>query len=164
MPPAREHLPAGVALLAAHSCALVAMKKVVSARSALRPARSFRGRGPIQKSKVAANGSGGFARWPDGAGLQEANNSCGPTWYFLAMVLWAPVQSVLESFGVERDARGNALATTNAELGYHTNVQRVFAAGDMRRGQSLVVWAIREGRQAAQAIDSFLMGTSTLPR
>jgi len=74
------------------------------------------------------------------------------------------VASVLEAFGVEKDARGNARATTDATGGYATNVPRVFAAGDMRRGQSLVVWAIREGRQAARAVDEFLMGASALPR
>ena len=62
------------------------------------------------------------------------------------------------------DARGNARATTDFDGGYATNVPKVFAAGDMRRGQSLVVWAIREGRQAARAVDEFLMGTSDLPR
>ena len=76
----------------------------------------------------------------------------------------SPVASVLEAFGVEKDARGNAKATTDAASGYATNVPKVFAAGDMRRGQSLVVWAIREGRQAARAVDAFLMGTSALPR
>jgi glutamate synthase (NADPH) small chain len=82
----------------------------------------------------------------------------------LAMGFVAPVASVLEAFGVDRDARGNAKATTEAAGGYRTNVPKVFAAGDMRRGQSLVVWAIREGRQAARAVDEFLMGASTLPR
>ena len=82
----------------------------------------------------------------------------------LAMGFVSPVASVLEAFGVEKDARGNARATTDATGGYATNVPRVFAAGDMRRGQSLVVWAIREGRQAARAVDEFLMGTSALPR
>ena len=67
----------------------------------------------------------------------------------------SPVASVLEAFGVERDARGNARATTEAAGGYKTNVDKVFAAGDMRRGQSLVVWAIREGRQAARAVDEY---------
>ena len=71
---------------------------------------------------------------------------------------------VLEGFGVERDARGNARASVEAVGGYATNVDKVFAAGDMRRGQSLVVWAIREGRQAARAIDEYLMGSSDLPR
>jgi len=80
----------------------------------------------------------------------------------------APVGSVLEAFGVEKDARGNARAATEETKGgprpYVTNVPKVFAAGDMRRGQSLVVWAIREGRQCARAVDEYLMGTSTLPR
>jgi glutamate synthase (NADPH/NADH) small chain len=82
----------------------------------------------------------------------------------LAMGFVNPVASVLDSFGVDKDARGNAKASTEAVGGYNTNVPKVFAAGDMRRGQSLVVWAIREGRQAARAVDEFLMGTSTLPR
>jgi glutamate synthase (NADPH) small chain len=82
----------------------------------------------------------------------------------LAMGFVAPVSSVLESFGVERDARGNARASTEGAGCYKTNVDKVFAAGDMRRGQSLVVWALREGRQAARAVDEFLMGASQLPR
>ncbi len=82
----------------------------------------------------------------------------------LAMGFVSPVPAVLEAFGVERDNRGNAKAGTEAVGGYRTNVDRVFAAGDMRRGQSLVVWAIREGRQAARAVDEALMGTSNLPR
>ena len=81
----------------------------------------------------------------------------------LAMGFTGPVTTVLEAFGVERDARGQARASTD-EGGYRTSVDKVFAAGDMRRGQSLVVWAIREGRQAARSIDQFLMGASTLPR
>ena len=81
-----------------------------------------------------------------------------------AMGFVAPVAGVLEAFGVEKDARGNARATTDGERSYATNVPKVFAAGDMRRGQSLVVWAIREGRQAAHSVDAFLMGTSELPR
>jgi glutamate synthase (NADPH/NADH) small chain len=82
----------------------------------------------------------------------------------LAMGFVSPVSSVLEAFGVEKDARGNAKATMDVKGGYATNVPNVFAAGDMRRGQSLVVWAIREGRQAARAVDAHLMGTSALPR
>jgi glutamate synthase (NADPH/NADH) small chain len=81
----------------------------------------------------------------------------------LAMGFVNPVASVLGAFGVAKDARGNARAHTD-EGGYATNVPKVFAAGDMRRGQSLVVWAIREGRQAARSIDEFLMGSSVLPR
>ena len=82
----------------------------------------------------------------------------------LAMGFVNPVATVLEAFGVDKDARGNAKATTDFTGGYATNVPKVFAAGDMRRGQSLVVWAIREGRQAARSVDEFLMGTSELPR
>jgi glutamate synthase (NADPH/NADH) small chain len=81
----------------------------------------------------------------------------------LAMGFVNPVASVLEAFGVARDTRGNAKAGTE-EGGYRTGVSKVFAAGDMRRGQSLVVWAIREGRQAAREVDIFLTGSSTLPR
>jgi glutamate synthase (NADPH/NADH) small chain len=83
---------------------------------------------------------------------------------FLAMGFTHPMASVLQAFGVDPDARGNAKAGTDEGSGYLTNVPRVFAAGDMRRGQSLVVWAIREGRQAARAIDQCLMGRSDLPR
>jgi glutamate synthase (NADPH) small chain len=82
----------------------------------------------------------------------------------LAMGFVAPVGSVLEAFGIDKDNRGNAKAATEGLASYKTNVDKVFAAGDMRRGQSLVVWAIREGRQAARAVDEFLMGSSTLPR
>ena len=82
----------------------------------------------------------------------------------LAMGFVNPVATVLDSFGVDKDARGNAKATTDFTGGYATNVPKVFAAGDMRRGQSLVVWAIREGRQAARAVDEFLMGATSLPR
>ncbi len=82
----------------------------------------------------------------------------------LAMGFVNPVATILEGFGVEKDARGNAKATTEFTGGYATNVPKVFAAGDIRRGQSLVVWAIREGRQAARAVDEFLMGASDLPR
>ena len=82
----------------------------------------------------------------------------------LAMGFVAPVQPVLEAFGVEKDSRGNAKAETEGRGCYSTSVPKVFAAGDMRRGQSLVVWAIREGRQCARAVDEFLMGFSELPR
>jgi glutamate synthase (NADPH/NADH) small chain len=82
----------------------------------------------------------------------------------LAMGFVSPVASMLDAFGVDKDARGNARAGTDFIGGYATNVAKVFAAGDVRRGQSLVVWAIREGRQAARAVDEFLMGVSDLPR
>ena len=82
----------------------------------------------------------------------------------LAMGFVSPVAQVLDAFGVDKDARGNARATTEGEGCYKTNVEKVYAAGDMRRGQSLVVWAIREGRQCAREVDVFLMGESVLPR
>ncbi|MCX8005501.1 MAG: glutamate synthase subunit beta [Burkholderiaceae bacterium] len=82
----------------------------------------------------------------------------------LAMGFVAPAAPVLDAFGVERDGRGNARAATDGAAAYRTNVEKVFAAGDMRRGQSLVVWAIREGRQCARAVDEYLMGASVLPR
>ncbi|MBV1732444.1 MAG: glutamate synthase subunit beta [Hydrogenophaga sp.] len=82
----------------------------------------------------------------------------------LAMGFVNPVASILDGFGIEKDVRGNAKASTDFTGGYATNVAKVFAAGDMRRGQSLVVWAIREGRQAARSVDEFLMGFSDLPR
>ncbi|CAN5248888.1 glutamate synthase subunit beta [soil metagenome] len=104
--------------------------------------------------------------WKDGK-MQEV---AGSEWempadlILLAMGFTNPVQSVLESFGIERDPRGNAKAPTESAGAYKTSVDKVFAAGDMRRGQSLVVWAIREGRQCARAVDEYLMGSSTLPR
>jgi glutamate synthase (NADPH/NADH) small chain len=80
----------------------------------------------------------------------------------LAMGFVNPVhEGMLESLGVAYDARGNVAANTED---YRTSVDKVFAAGDMRRGQSLIVWAIREGRQCARAIDEYLMGITTLPR
>lgn len=82
----------------------------------------------------------------------------------LAMGFVSPVANILDAFGVEKDPRGNVKATTDGDGCYKTSVDKVFAAGDMRRGQSLVVWAIREGRQCARAVDEFLMGSSVLPR
>jgi glutamate synthase (NADPH/NADH) small chain len=82
----------------------------------------------------------------------------------LAMGFLNPVhESMLDDFGVEYDERGNVKATTEGESSYKTSVNKVFSAGDMRRGQSLVVWAIREGRQCARAVDQYLMGSSELP-
>ena len=83
---------------------------------------------------------------------------------FLAMGFLHPVSSLLDAFGVEKDARGNIKAETEGKASYQTSVAGVFAAGDVRRGQSLVVWAIREGRQCARAVDEFLTGSSLLPR
>jgi glutamate synthase (NADPH/NADH) small chain len=70
-------------------------------------------------------------------------------------------EGMLKELGVEFDARGNVKADTDR---YQTSIPKVFVAGDMRRGQSLVVWVIREGRQAARAVDEYLMGSSDLPR
>jgi len=81
---------------------------------------------------------------------------------FIAIGFAGPVWSgLLEEAGVGRDRRGNVLAN---DADYRTSSDKVFVAGDMRRGQSLIVWAIREGRQAARAIDEYLMGSSVLPR
>lgn len=83
----------------------------------------------------------------------------------LAMGFVHPVHAgMLEALGVELDPRGNVLGSTEGDNAYKTSLNKVFAAGDMRRGQSLVVWAIREGRQAARSVDEFLMGSSELPR
>jgi len=80
----------------------------------------------------------------------------------LAMGFVHPVHTgLLEALKIELDPRGNVQANTDD---YQTSVPKVFAAGDMRRGQSLVVWAIREGRQAARAVDEYLTGQSELPR
>ncbi|MDB5811087.1 MAG: glutamate synthase subunit beta [Betaproteobacteria bacterium] len=82
----------------------------------------------------------------------------------LAMGFVSPVQKMLDLFGIDKDARGNAKATTDGAGCYATSKSKIFAAGDIRRGQSLVVWAIREGRQCARAVDEFLTGSSLLPR
>ena len=80
----------------------------------------------------------------------------------LAMGFVHPVHDgMLKTLGVDLDQRGNVRANLTD---YQTSVPNVFSAGDMRRGQSLVVWAIREGRLCARAIDQYLMGTTTLPR
>ncbi len=104
--------------------------------------------------------------WKDGKMVEVAGSEfeMKADLVLLAMGFVAPATQVLEAFGIEKDARGNAKATTDGDGCYKTSVDKVFAAGDMRRGQSLVVWAIREGRQAARAVDEFLMGSSDLPR
>ena len=80
----------------------------------------------------------------------------------LAMGFLGPVQEgMVRDLAVELDRRGNVLADT---IQYRTSTDKVFSCGDMRRGQSLVVWAIREGRQCARSIDQYLMGQTTLPR
>jgi glutamate synthase (NADPH/NADH) small chain len=104
--------------------------------------------------------------WKDGKMVEVAGSeqTLQADLVLLAMGFVSPVATILEGFGVDKDARGNARASTEFIGGYATSVPKVFAAGDMRRGQSLVVWAIREGRQAARAVDEFLMGFSDLPR
>ncbi|MGZ5181708.1 MAG: FAD-dependent oxidoreductase, partial [Ramlibacter sp.] len=105
-------------------------------------------------------------QWKDGkmAEVAGSEQTLRADLVLLAMGFTSPVAAVLDAFGVEKDARGNAKAGTDFVGGYATSVPKVFTAGDMRRGQSLVVWAIREGRQAARAVDEFLMGFSDLPR
>ena len=123
------------------------------------------------KELIGENGKvvalkGARVEWKDGKMSEVAGSefTIPADLVFLAMGFVSPVQKLLEVFGVEKDQRGNAKATTDGEGCYKTSKEKVFAAGDVRRGQSLVVWAIREGRQAARAVDEYLMGTSTLPR
>lgn len=114
-------------------------------------------------------GSGGKVAWLHGIAVDGKLQPVGGTEFalkadlvLLAMGFVHPVhEGLLEQLGVQRDQRGNVKADTGT---YRSSVDKVFAAGDMRRGQSLVVWAIREGRQAARAVDEFLMGRSELPR
>ncbi len=109
---------------------------------------------------------GAKVEWVDGKMVEVAGSefTIPADLVLLAMGFVSPVQKVLDAFGVEKDARGNAKAVTEGSESYKTNKAKVFAAGDMRRGQSLVVWAIREGRQCARAVDEFLMGSTDLPR
>ena len=109
---------------------------------------------------------GARVEWKDGKMVEVSGSefTIPADLVFLAMGFVSPVQKVLDAFGVEKDNRGNAKATTDGEGCYKTSKAKVFAAGDIRRGQSLVVWAIREGRQCAREVDMFLMGNSTLPR
>jgi len=123
------------------------------------------------KELIGENGKvvalkGTKVEWKDGKMIEVAGTefTIKADLVLLAMGFVSPVQKLLEAFGVEKDNRGNAKATTEGAEGYKTSTAKVFAAGDVRRGQSLVVWAIREGRQAARAVDEFLMGSSTLPR
>jgi glutamate synthase (NADPH/NADH) small chain len=123
--------------------------------------KRFEGKGGKVEKLVAAR-----VDWKDGRMQEIPASECEmqADLVLLAMGFVSPVQQVLDAFGVEKDARGNAKATTDGQGCYATSAAKVFAAGDMRRGQSLVVWAIREGRQCARAVDEFLMGSSVLPR
>ena len=92
--------------------------------------------------------------------IEESEESYKADLVLLAMGFVGTESSLMKSFGIETDARGNA----KAEYGIHlTSVDGVYACGDMRRGQSLVVWAIREGREAAREVDTHLTGSSILP-
>ena len=123
------------------------------------------------KALIGENGkvvglTGAKVQWQDGK-MQEVPNTeftIKADLVLLAMGFVSPIQKLLDAFAVEKDSRGNAKASTEGLNSYQTSKAKVFAAGDVRRGQSLVVWAIREGRQAARAVDEFLMGSSTLPR
>ena len=123
------------------------------------------------KELIGENGKvvalkGARVEWKDGkmSEVPDSEFTIPADLVFLAMGFVSPIQKLLEAFGVEKDQRGNAKATTDGEGSYKTSKDKVFAAGDVRRGQSLVVWAIREGRQAARAVDEYLMGSSVLPR
>ena len=123
--------------------------------------KSFVGENGKVKEIIAAR-----VEWKDGKMVEvpDSEFELKADLVLLAMGFVSPVSPVLDAFGVDKDARGNAKATTDGDGCYQTSVPNVFAAGDMRRGQSLVVWAIREGRQCARAVDEFLMGESVLPR
>jgi glutamate synthase (NADPH) small chain len=123
------------------------------------------------KELIGENGKltalkGARVEWKDGKMIEVPGSefTIKADLVFLAMGFVSPIQKVLDAFGVEKDNRGNAKATTDGAGCYKTSKAKVFAAGDIRRGQSLVVWAIREGRQCAREVDVFLMGDSTLPR
>ena len=123
--------------------------------------KSFVGEGGKVKELIGAK-----VEWRDGK-MQEIPNTefkLKADLVLLAMGFMGPQQTMLDKFLIEKDKRGNAKASTEGDKAYFTSRGKVFAAGDMRRGQSLVVWAIREGRQCARAVHEFLMGSSVLPR
>ena len=123
--------------------------------------KSFEGKNGKVTELIASK-----VEWRDGK-MQEVLNSdftIKADLVLLAMGFMGPKKNILDKFLIEKDQRGNAKATTDGEKSYYTSREKVFAAGDMRRGQSLVVWAIREGRQCAKSVDEYLMGESNLPR
>jgi glutamate synthase (NADPH/NADH) small chain len=123
--------------------------------------KSFAGENGKVKEIIASR-----VEWKDGKMMEVPNSdfTVKADLVLLAMGFVSPQQKMLDLFGVDKDQRGNVKASTEGKDAYITSKAGVFTAGDMRRGQSLVVWAIREGRQCARAVDEFLMGTSTLPR
>ncbi|WP_338846028.1 glutamate synthase subunit beta [Massilia sp. W12] len=122
--------------------------------------KRFEGKGGKLDKLIACR-----VEWQDGKMVEVAGSEfeVKADLVLLAMGFVSPVQQVLDAFGVAKDSRGNAQAATDGAQAYQTSAPKIFAAGDMRRGQSLVVWAIREGRQCAHAVDAFLMGESQLP-
>jgi len=128
--------------------------------------KAFRGESGRVQSLVGARmrfrSEGGFTRMAEVLGSEFEIPA---DLVLLAMGYLHPVhEGLLADLGVNYDNKGNVRATTEGPGSYQTTVPKVFVAGDMRRGQSLVVWAIREGRQAARAVDEFLRGFSDLPR
>jgi glutamate synthase (NADPH/NADH) small chain len=123
--------------------------------------KRFEGKGGKVEKVIACR-----VEWKDGKMIEvpDTEFELKADLVLLAMGFVSPVQQVLDAFNVQKDARGNARAAVDGDTSYATSVPKVFTAGDMRRGQSLVVWAIREGRQCARAVDEFLMGSSELPR
>ena len=123
--------------------------------------KSFVGENGKVKEIIAAR-----VEWKDGKMVEVPNSefTLKADLVLLAMGFVSPQQKMLDLFGVDKDQRGNVKASTEGKDAYITSKAKVLAAGDIRRGQSLVVWAIREGRQCARAVDEFLVGTSTLPR
>ncbi len=124
--------------------------------------KRFEGAGGKVKKLVAAR-----VEWKDGKMVEVPGSEfeLAADLVLLAMGFLGPAQTgLIEELGLEQDARGNVKAATDGAGCYQTSNSKVFAAGDMRRGQSLVVWAIREGRQCARAVDEYLMGASDLPR
>jgi glutamate synthase (NADPH/NADH) small chain len=123
--------------------------------------KRFEGKGGKVEKLIACR-----VEWVDGKMVEVADSEfeMKADLVLLAMGFVSPVAQVIDAFGVQKDARGNVKASTDGVGCYTTSAAKVFTAGDMRRGQSLVVWAIREGRQCARAVDEFLMGSSLLPR
>ncbi|MDR3421277.1 MAG: FAD-dependent oxidoreductase, partial [Xanthobacteraceae bacterium] len=118
--------------------------------------REFRGENGVVKQLVCVRLDDKMKEIPGSTFTIEADL------VLLAMGFVSPIyEGLLEKLGVKLDGRGNVAANVQD---YKSSLDKIFACGDMRRGQSLVVWAIREGRQTAQSVDTFLMGSSVLPR